>query len=66
MSECGVECGAKAGLIGQHHLGSAGAGQADMTTGAKETLTGAVAGTITNPPTLSDYNNTNNVGGGPV
>ena len=58
--------GAKAGLIGQHHLGSAGAGQADMTTGASYTLTGAAAGTITNPPTLSDYNNTNNVGGDPV
>ncbi len=58
--------GAKAGKIGQHHLGSAHAGQADMTTGASYTLTGAAAGTITNPPTLSDYNNTNNVGGDPV
>ena len=54
------------GTIGQHHLGSAGAGQASMTTGASETLLTAVAGTITNPPTLSDYNGTNNVGGDPV
>ena len=37
-----------------------------MSTGASETLLTAVAGTIANPPTLSDYNNTNNVGGDPV
>jgi len=61
-----VNNGTKQGLIGQHHLAAAGAGQADMTTGASETFLGAKAGTITNPPTLSDYNGTNNVGGDPV
>jgi hypothetical protein len=54
--------GAKEGLIGQHHLGAALAQTEDMTTGASWTMLGAVAGTIANPPTLSDYNNTNNVG----
>jgi hypothetical protein len=62
----GTTGGAGVGLIGQHHLGAAGAGQADMTTGASTTMLSAVAGTIANPPTLSDYNNTNNVGGAPT
>jgi hypothetical protein len=62
----GTTGGAGVGKIGQHHLGVAGAGQADMTTGASTTMLSAVAGVITNPPTLSDYNNTNNVGGAPV
>jgi hypothetical protein len=51
--------GAMTCLIGQHHSGAALAQQKDMSTGASCTLTGAVAGTIANPPTLSDWNNTN-------
>ena len=54
------------GIIGQHHKGAAGSGQASMTTGASYTYLAAQTGVITNPPTLSDYNNTNNVGGDPV
>jgi hypothetical protein len=61
-----VGSGAREGLIGQHHLGAALTGTADMSTGASITLLGAVAGTIANPPTLSDYNSTNNIGGDPV
>ncbi len=64
----------KATFIGQHHAGTAsgagaGLGQAlgaTTSTGASTTLLGAAAGVITNPPTLSDYNSTNNVGGDPV
>jgi len=61
-----VGSGAKIGLIGQHHNAAAGAGQATMTTGASYNLLTATTGVITNPPTLSDYNNTNNVGGDPT
>jgi len=62
----GTAGGAGVGVIGQHHLGAAGAGQASMTTGASTTFLTATTGVITNPPTLSDYNNTNNVGGDPT
>ena len=58
--------GSLEGKLGQHHLAAAGAGQADMTTGASFSMLAAVAGTIANPPTLSDYNGTNNVGADPV
>lgn len=51
--------GAMECLIGQHHAGAALAGTNDMSTGASCTMLGAVAGTIANPPTLSDWNNTN-------
>jgi hypothetical protein len=48
------------GLIGQDHLGVSGIGESDMTTGASLTILSATAGVITNPPTLSDYNGTDN------
>ncbi len=57
------------GLIGQDHnscLTTTCDGESDMTTGASFTMLSAKAGVITNPPTLSDYNGTNNVGGDPV
>ena len=50
----------------KHHLGVNGTGRADLSTGASTTILTATAGVITNPPTLSDYNNTNNIGGDPV
>ena len=56
-----------AGLIGQASLRcSMVQVKSDMTTGASTTMLTATAGVITNPPTLSDYNNTNNVGGDPT
>jgi len=55
-----------AGVIGQAHLGANGTGRADLSGGASTTLLTATTGVITNPPTLSDYNNTNNVGGDPT
>jgi len=52
--------------IGQHHLGSAGAGLDSITSGASLVMLTATTGVLTNPPTLSDYNGTNNVGGDPT
>nr|AIF22845.1 hypothetical protein [uncultured marine thaumarchaeote SAT1000_10_G09] len=48
------------GLIGQDHLGLTGTGESDMSTGASFTMLSATTGVITNPPTLSDYNGTDN------
>ena len=54
------------GLIGQDHKAVSGAGESNMAHSASAVYLSAVAGTIANPPTLSDYNGTNNVGGDPV
>ena len=54
--------GAMECLISQHHSGAALAGTVALTTGASCTMISATTGVLTNPPTLSDYNNTNNVG----
>ncbi len=48
-------------LISQHHLAAALDNTA-IVTGASCTMLAATTGVITNPPTLSDWNNTNNVG----
>jgi hypothetical protein len=55
-----------AGLIGQAHKAVNGTGASDMTSGSSGNMLTATTGVITNPPTLSDYNNTNNIGGDPV
>jgi len=54
--------------LGQNHLAAplVGVGKSDMTTYSKSVFLTATAGVISNPPTLSDYNGTNNVGGDPV
>jgi hypothetical protein len=53
-------------LIGQDHLGVRGAADTDVTHYASAVMLSAVAGTIANPPVLSDYNGTNNVGAVPT
>ena len=53
-------------LIGQDHNGIRGAADTTVTHYSSQVMLSAVAGTIANPPTLSDYNNTNNVGATPV
>jgi hypothetical protein len=53
-------------LIGQDHHGVRGAADTTVTHYASQVMLTATDGVITNPPTLSDYNNTANVGGGPV
>jgi hypothetical protein len=53
-------------LIGQDHNGVRGTADTTVTHYSKQVMLSAVAGTIANPPTLSDYNNTNNVGGAPI
>jgi len=53
-------------LIGQDHLGVRGAADTTVAHSASQVMLTAVAGTIANPPTLSDYNGTNNVGTSPT
>ena len=53
-------------LIGQDHLGVAGGTGSTVTHYSSQVMLGAVAGTIANPPVLSDYNNTANTGGAPT
>jgi hypothetical protein len=50
----------------QDHLGISGAGVNTWTTEAKSTFLTATNGVISNPPTLSNYNGTNNAGADPV
>jgi hypothetical protein len=50
----------------QHHNAAALSNHPSWTTEAKSTFLTATNGVISNPPTLSDYNGTNNVGGSPT
>jgi len=55
-------------LIGQDHLAIRGAADSDVTHYASAVMLngGMTNTTIANPPTLSDYNHTSNVGGDPI
>ena len=54
--------------LGQDHIGVDGTGKTIEGIGEAKSifLSNPTNGTIANAPTLSDYNNTNNIGGGPV
>jgi hypothetical protein len=54
------------GLLGQDHQGVSGTGESDMRVYGESIFLSAAAGVITNPPQLSDYNGTNNIGGSPT